>query len=150
MVEKTEGQVEQVNAWKTGKGYFLSLVEDEREYYGFGSPKMEVGDNIAIEISEGTGNFSGKWKVEAVARGTGPDKGIVQPESAQLRPPKDKDELEELEARHRTYTLELMARCVEDASEVCGKNGITRATYAVALFKARVKHLHYYIEEAGR
>ncbi len=61
---KVEGKVSRITAWKTGKGYFLNLDANSNDFYGFGSCKGEVGCFVELEVSEGTGNFSDKIKID--------------------------------------------------------------------------------------
>ena len=62
--DKTTGKVARIVAWTSGKGYFLNLQDDSNDYYGFMKCKAKVGETVDLEISEGTGNFSDKIKVD--------------------------------------------------------------------------------------
>ena len=62
--DKTSGKVARVTEWGSHKGYFLNLKDDSNDYYGFGKCKADVNDEIELEVSEGTGNFSDKIKVD--------------------------------------------------------------------------------------
>jgi len=57
---KITGVVGMVKAWKTGKGYFLNLNGDDNDYYGFGSCKAKEGEEVVIDVKEGTGSFADK------------------------------------------------------------------------------------------
>ncbi|KKK68019.1 hypothetical protein LCGC14_2948240, partial [marine sediment metagenome] len=61
---KVEGKVSRITAWKTGKGYFLNIDGNSNDFYGFGSCKGEVGCFVELEVSEGTGNFSDKIRID--------------------------------------------------------------------------------------
>ena len=62
--DKVEGKVARVTDWSSHKGYFLNLVDDSNDYYGFGKCKGEVGCFVELEVSEGTGNFSDKIRID--------------------------------------------------------------------------------------
>jgi len=62
--DKVQGKVARVTEWKTHKGYFLNLKDDQNDYYGFGKCKADVSDEIELEVSEGTGNFSDKIRID--------------------------------------------------------------------------------------
>jgi len=62
--DKVEGKVARVTDWSSHKGYFLNIADDSNDYYGFGKCKGQVGETVEIEVSEGTGNFSDKIKID--------------------------------------------------------------------------------------
>ena len=62
--ETVTGKVARVTEWKRHKGYFLNLKDDSNDYYSFGKCKADVNDTIELEVSEGTGNFSDKIKID--------------------------------------------------------------------------------------
>ncbi len=61
---KVEGKVARVTDWKTGKGYFLNIESNNNDFYGFGKCKGQVGETVELEVSEGTGNFSDKIRID--------------------------------------------------------------------------------------
>ena len=62
--DKTTGKVARITNWKTGKGYFLNLDGNSNDFYGFGACKAKLGETVDLEVSEGTGNFADKIKVD--------------------------------------------------------------------------------------
>lgn len=58
------GTVVAVKPWKTGKGFFLNLEGDSNDYYSFGKTALEEGDTATFEVSEGTGGFADKIKLD--------------------------------------------------------------------------------------
>ncbi|KKL64764.1 hypothetical protein LCGC14_2161730 [marine sediment metagenome] len=62
--DKVEGKVARVTDWSSHKGYFLNIADDSNDYYGFGKCKGQVGETVEIEVSEGTGNFSDKIRID--------------------------------------------------------------------------------------
>ena len=64
--DKTTGKVARITNWKTGKGYFLNLDGNSNDFYGFGSCKAKLGETVDLEVSEGTGNFADKIKVDKI------------------------------------------------------------------------------------
>ncbi len=63
-VKLQQGKVSRITAWKTGKGYFLNLDGNSNDFYGFGSCKGKVGETVEMEVSEGTGNFADKIRID--------------------------------------------------------------------------------------
>lgn len=77
-----KGTVEQVNSWKSGKGYFLKLVNDDRDFTGFGGCQASAGQDVTIEFKQGTGNFSDKFDIIVLTMGdkiTGSENPKSQP-----------------------------------------------------------------------
>lgn len=62
---KVKGVIGSTRQWPSGKGYFLTLEDDSNDYYGFGSCKYSEGDEVEIDVQEGTGKFSDKFQVVA-------------------------------------------------------------------------------------
>ena len=62
--DKTQGTIARVTEWGSHKGFFLNLKDDSNDYYGFGKCKADTGDSVELEVSEGTGNFSDKIKID--------------------------------------------------------------------------------------
>jgi len=67
--DKTTGKVARITEWKTGKGYFLNLQDDQNDYYGFGKCKAKIGETVDLEVSEGTGSFADKIKIDKLHSG---------------------------------------------------------------------------------
>lgn len=62
------GKVARVTEWSSHKGYFLNLKDDSNDYYGFGKCGADIGSTVTIEVSEGTGSFSDKIKIDKFAK----------------------------------------------------------------------------------
>ena len=62
--DKTTGKVARVTEWSSHKGYFLNLKDDSNDYYGFGKCQGTLGETVELEVSEGTGNFSDKIRID--------------------------------------------------------------------------------------
>ena len=62
--DKTTGKVSRITEWGSKKGYFLNLDGNSNDFYGFGSCKGKLGETVDLEVSEGTGNFSDKIKID--------------------------------------------------------------------------------------
>ncbi len=62
--KKVQGKVARINLWTKKPGYFINLENDQNEYFGYGSCKAKLGEIVDLEVSEGTGNFKDKFKVE--------------------------------------------------------------------------------------
>ena len=62
--DKVSGKVARVTEWKTHKGYFLNLKDDSNDYYGFGKCGADIDSTVTLQVSEGTGNFSDKIRVD--------------------------------------------------------------------------------------
>ncbi len=62
--KKVQGKVARINLWTKKPGYFINLENDQNEYFGYGSCKAKLGETVDLEVSEGTGNFKDKFKVE--------------------------------------------------------------------------------------
>jgi len=62
--DKVQGKIARITEWSSGKGYFLNLENDKNDYYGFMKCKGEVGCFVELEVSEGTGNFADKVKID--------------------------------------------------------------------------------------
>ena len=64
--KKVQGKVARINLWTNKPGYFINLENDQNEYFGYGSCKAKLGEIVDLEVSEGTGNFKDKFKVEKI------------------------------------------------------------------------------------
>jgi len=71
MTEKdtVKGTITQIKTWKKGNGFFLNLDGDEADYYKFGKPTHEPGDEVELTVKEGTGAFSDKLEIVKIGKG---------------------------------------------------------------------------------
>ncbi len=71
--EKTaSGTVAAVKPWQSGKGYFLSLMNDENDYYAFGLCKAMPDDGVVLTVKPGDGDFSDKVHITKLETGAKP------------------------------------------------------------------------------
>ena len=119
MTEKDNvtGKVVRITAWKTGKGYFLNIENNSNDFYGFGSCKGEVGCFVQLEVSDGTGNFSDKIKIDKLH-----SKATVK-EAVQETKDKDMEIIDKsIESGERTYfarqNLIIRQTCIKAAARL--------------------------------
>ena len=78
--DTVSGKVARVVPWSKGNGYFFNLDGNSNDFYGFGSCKLQPGQEVNLEVSPGTGNFSDKVKLDKVLGA--PDFNKVRKETA--------------------------------------------------------------------
>ena len=80
MTEERTGTIIDINYWKGAKsGYFLVLEGDDTDYFGYGSPSAEIGENVKLAVRPGAGNFSDKFEITGTERKGPQDKKTPAP-----------------------------------------------------------------------
>ena len=132
--DKTTGKVARITNWKTGKGYFLNLDGNSNDFYGFGACKAKLGETVDLEVSEGTGNFADKIKIDKLY-----SKATVK-EAVKETADKDMEIVKKsIESGENTYferqNLIIRQTCIKAAAElvksVYNEKGADQWQYAV-------------------
>ena len=61
--ESAQGVIGAVNQWKSGKGCFVKLNENDADFFKFGVFVSKPGDFVRLHIKQGTGNYSDKYEI---------------------------------------------------------------------------------------
>ena len=61
--DSAQGVIGAVNQWKSGKGCFVKLNENDSDFFKFGLFVSKPGDFVRIHIKPGTGNYSDKFEI---------------------------------------------------------------------------------------
>jgi len=105
--EIVKGDVAGYIEWKTGKGYFLSLVDDDIDYYGYGRKDLKEGERVELEVQQGTGNFKDKKEVKSVA--------VLESKAAPAGEPSDRKAPGPLDVdRGKAINAAVALKCAED------------------------------------
>jgi len=65
MVKNTtvRGRIASLLPWKSGKGYFLNLENDQNDYFGHGTSKREVGEEVTMQVKPGEKGWEHKTQI---------------------------------------------------------------------------------------
>lgn len=120
------GTISQVREWSKGNGYFLVIDGNDSDFYAFGKPKFQAGDNVELEVKEGSGNFSDKMQITKI--GKGPGKAAAPAKIAGEEVP-NASKYGEIENERYAARQDLIVRqtCMKTAGEVVS-HLTTRAT----------------------
>jgi len=102
--ETVTGTIAQIKTWSKGNGYFLSMENDGNDYYAFGKCQVKEGDSATFEVSEGTGSFSDKIKI---------DKKLDKPTEKSLE---RKKEIDDFKSADKVYLSREEAEAVKQNS----------------------------------
>jgi hypothetical protein len=70
LIETVTGEIAKIVVWKTGKGFFLSIMDNSNDFYAFGKCNCIVGDMVTLACKEGTGSFSDKILISKMIKVT--------------------------------------------------------------------------------
>ena len=169
-MENVKGVVEKVNYWKNGKGYFVKLAGDEREYYRFGSNGIAPGLEVELKAELDSSGMKGKYKIFEIVKAekkAGPEQKKEFPVDSMdgidakakagqekraafppILPPMTKEEEDQYCREWRALATATMSECYNDAKN-CLRFGDDRdlERYACAIFDKRMSPLYFYIEK---
>jgi hypothetical protein len=169
-MENIKGRIASVKEWPSGKGSFVKLENDERDFYKFGRNGVAAGLEIEAQVQPGTGSFSEKiciTKILSAAKIPGPEPkkpfpvedmdagalkakwaGFGKTGQAAAGNLPTKDEEDQLTAEWRALAISTMRECSKDASNVfANQPEASTDAMACAMFCKRMKPLFFYVEE---
>lgn len=118
--ETVTGKIAQVKPWKNSKGYFLNIEGNSNDFYGFGKPHVEEGEEVTFVVKEGTGSFADKI---AIVRKMKPDE---EPPKPKEKPKTDTDKvLDGIEDAKTVYmdkqNLIVRQCCIKAGAQMVGE-----------------------------
>lgn len=138
-----QGVIAQVKPWKNGGGYFLSLVGDSNDYYGWKTCKFNEGDAVELSVKEGTGKFADKVQILSV-KAQGAAKTEAAPRKSKVETSIEKSVRQGNSVYFNKDELICKQCCVKAASP------ITAAMICAGLLKTKKEILEADIDIADR
>lgn len=146
MGELVKGKIAQIVRWKSGKGYFMKLAGDDRDFYKFGGNGVSEGLEIEMEVDQGKGNFSDKFEIKEIknaVKGAEPKK---KKDEVLTHMNGAKDLTEQWVREWRAEVRKAVAESHEDVAQTVEKGHNDIMPIVATVTNKRITPLFYFLE----